>query len=224
MASACWKHLAYVAEILRALQPQSVLDVGVGFGKYGFLVREYLDIYNYRIPREEWRIRLDGVEGYEPYLMPHQRYLYDKLYVGDACSVIDTLGEYEMIIAGDMIEHQEKARALALLEKLQQHAQKWVLISIPLGRSWPQDAYRDNQYDEHRSDWTEEELRAMGFDVRRFRDEDMRPYGVALLTRPGARRFRAGEERLRAYYRALRERFPQVERLRGLWEGKRGAK
>ncbi len=26
------------------LQPRSVLDIGVGFGKWGFLAREYLDV------------------------------------------------------------------------------------------------------------------------------------------------------------------------------------
>ena len=33
-----------VINLLRQLKPQSILDVGVGFGKWGHLFREYTDI------------------------------------------------------------------------------------------------------------------------------------------------------------------------------------
>ncbi len=32
-----------ILEIISLIRPRSVLDVGVGFGKYGLLAREYLE-------------------------------------------------------------------------------------------------------------------------------------------------------------------------------------
>ena len=213
MATACWKHLSFVVEILRELQPQSVLDVGTGFGKYGFLAREYLDIYNYRIARQDWGIRLEGIEGYEPYLLGHQQQIYDALHLGDACEVLPRLVQYDMVIAGDVVEHQEKPKALALLQAMREHARRWVLVSIPLGKAWPQEEYKDNRFDAHRSHWSSGELRRLGFAVYRFRDEEMRPYGVGLLTQPGAPRFRRSRVWFHALVHAIENRFPATRTL-----------
>ena len=58
-----------------ALQPQSVLDVGTGMGQYGFLLRNNLEgehlfevdgTRGWQRPREQWRVRIDGIEGFEP--------------------------------------------------------------------------------------------------------------------------------------------------------------
>ena len=58
-----------VVHLLRQLKPQSILDVGVGFGKWGHLFREYTDIIEAehdpaRYQRKNWRIRIDGIEGH----------------------------------------------------------------------------------------------------------------------------------------------------------------
>ena len=130
-----------------------------------------------------------------------------------------TLGQYDMVIAGDVVEHQEKLKALALLEAMREHARRWVLVSIPLGKAWPQEEYKDNRFDAHRSHWSPGELRRLGFDVYKFRDEEMRPYGVGLLTQPGAPRFRRSRVWLRGLVHAIESRFPATralhERLRG---------
>ena len=218
MPTACWKHLSFVVEILRELQPRSVLDVGTGFGKYGFLVREYLDIYNYRIYRRDWGVRLEGIEAYQPYLLGHQQQIYDALHVGDACKVIQGLGRYDMVIAGDVVEHQQKPDALTLLEAMRVHARSWVLVSIPLGGAWPQEQYDRNPFEAHRSQWSPGELRRLGFDVYRFRDEEMRPYCVALFTHPGARRFRRSQVWLRSLLHSVGSKVPAVRALHERWQ------
>ena len=38
-----------ILTIMQHLQPRSVLDIGCGFGKYGVLLREYLDIWHERL-------------------------------------------------------------------------------------------------------------------------------------------------------------------------------
>jgi len=56
----------WIAEI----QPASILDVGVGFGKYGVLAREYTDVRAGRYRRGEWKVTIDGIEIYSPYYNP----------------------------------------------------------------------------------------------------------------------------------------------------------
>ena len=49
---------------VKAESPESVLDVGIGFGKYGLLLREVLDVAALRYRREDWHVRIDGVEAF----------------------------------------------------------------------------------------------------------------------------------------------------------------
>ena len=55
-----------IASIARQLRPKSVLDVGVGFGKYGYLFREYLDVWDMHSVRDyerrRWTTRIEGIE------------------------------------------------------------------------------------------------------------------------------------------------------------------
>ena len=52
--------------VVRQLDPASILDVGVGFGKWGLLFREYTDIRasetdSHRYQKAAWKIRIDGI-------------------------------------------------------------------------------------------------------------------------------------------------------------------
>ena len=44
MPSSTWHNIETFVEIIRELKPASFLDIGVGNGKWGFLVREYTDV------------------------------------------------------------------------------------------------------------------------------------------------------------------------------------
>ena len=61
-------HIPIVISIVRQMQPQSLLDIGVGFGKWGHLFREYLDVCRIDMveethQRDHWRVRIDGKQG-----------------------------------------------------------------------------------------------------------------------------------------------------------------
>src|SRR6266568_4482900 len=82
-----------VIHLVRQLQPRSILDVGVGFGKWGHLFREYTDIQEAerdpaRYQRHNWQVKIDGIEGYSDYLTEMHRYLYNEIYTGDALEVM----------------------------------------------------------------------------------------------------------------------------------------
>jgi len=143
---------------LRYLKPASVLDVGVGNGKMGFLVRDYLEIMTgqtYR--REAWRVRLDGIEAFENYIQEHQKALYDRIVIGDAFELIDALEPYDLVILGDVLEHFEKEKAWAFLDKCASRA-KHIVLNIPLGEGWAQDDAYGNVFETHRSLWRCEEI------------------------------------------------------------------
>ena len=101
--------------VARAVAPRLVLDVGVGFGKYGYLIREYLDVRGakndfgkYR--RENWATRLDGIEVCSEYIGDPQRMIYDHIYIGDVVGLLPTVGHHDFIWASHVLEHLDQGR------------------------------------------------------------------------------------------------------------------
>jgi len=148
---------------IRELMPDSVLDIGIGFGKYGFLAREYLDIYEFRYQRNEWRIRIDGIEIFSKYIDELQRLIYDNIYIGDALDGLKRLGNYDLILLIDVIEHLEKERAKQLL-KLVGEKSKTALVATPIRVKsiGAQFMKYGNKYEMHVSNWRREELEQFG--------------------------------------------------------------
>lgn len=59
-----------IVETVTALSPESILDIGIGFGKYGVLLREALGVAHLRYHREDWKIHdvvlcIDVLEHFE---------------------------------------------------------------------------------------------------------------------------------------------------------------
>ena len=81
-------HIPVVLHFALAAQPKSILDVGVGMGAYGLLLRQHLDICNQRLSREQWQLRIDGVEVFEGYRNPVWDYAYTSVIMGDAREVL----------------------------------------------------------------------------------------------------------------------------------------
>src|SRR6185436_19444562 len=91
-----------VVHLVRQLQPESILDVGVGFGKWGHLFREYTDIQDSerdpaRYQRGNWRVRIDGIEGCAAYLTDMHRFIYNEIHLGDALEILPRLPPYDLI-------------------------------------------------------------------------------------------------------------------------------
>jgi hypothetical protein len=175
-----------VIHLLRQLKPQSILDVGVGFGKWGHLFREYTDINEAehdpaRYQRENWRVRIDGIEGHAAYLTPMHAFLYNKLHVGDAAALIHALPRYDLIFLGDVIEHFEKVAGFELLEAACGRANKAVIVSTPRFETEQEDLC-GNELERHRSLWAEEDFKA--FDGAQVVTVDETTL-LAVIARPG---------------------------------------
>jgi|SRR5437016_2216312 len=147
-----------VVHLVRQFQPNSILDVGIGFGKWGHLFREYTDINEAerdptRYRRRNWRVRIDGIEGHAAYLTPMHRFLYNDIHVGDACLLIRKLRPYDLIFMGDVIEHLEKAIGLQLLRDAVNKAKKALIVSTPKYETGQADLC-GNELERHHSLWS----------------------------------------------------------------------
>jgi hypothetical protein len=152
-----------VIHLLRQLKPQSILDVGVGFGKWGHLFREYTDILEAehdpaRYRRKHWRVRIDGIEGHAAYLTPMHRFLYNRIHVGDAAQLLPKLGRYDLIFLGDIIEHFDKPAGRTLLEAALARAAKAVMVTTPKFETAQEDLC-GNELERHRSLWSAKDFR-----------------------------------------------------------------
>ncbi len=132
------------------LRPRRVLDVGVGFGKWGFLVREALDFVDGRLERQNWQVTIDGIDAHR-YDSPLLDWVYDDVRVADVLDVVDDLVGYDVVLIGDMIEHVEKEQGIALLDTLLRQNRN-VVLSTPY--HFFEQEVPGNPFERHRSHWT----------------------------------------------------------------------
>lgn len=160
MPTSPYGHIHAFTNFLNLTKPASILDIGLGNGKMGFIARDILDVgFNKSYRMEDWQVRIDGIEIFPDYIQVFQEAIYDNIYIGNAFEVIDGLGPYDMIIMGDVLEHFEKTQALELLNKCFTLCLKWVIICIPLGDQWNQPEIYGNPHEKHLSSWEYEEFK-----------------------------------------------------------------
>jgi hypothetical protein len=140
-------------------KPERVLDIGVGCGKWGVLVREYVDYWGVSHLSERHTV-IDGIEAFAPYVGDLHRAVYDNLFIGDALDVLPTLGHYDIGLAIDVLEHIDSSQTGAFLACCKTKISK-TLVVVPR-ENFPQDAWGGNEYERHRSEWSEEKLAAYG--------------------------------------------------------------
>lgn len=165
MPSSFHFHISKMVDWIVKIQPQSILDVGVGFGKWGFLSREYTDIAAERYDPSLWQVRIDGVEAHPEYITPAHSYVYSSILHGDVRDLLPTLPEYDLIILGDVIEHFSKDDGQKLLAQLRAKS-RYVLLSSPTV-FFDQDV-PENSFQKHRSFWTVDDFRGLQFDYEEY--------------------------------------------------------
>jgi SAM-dependent methyltransferase len=179
-----WHNIGYCVDVMMKIEPESVLDVGAGFGRWGVLAREFCDVWRGRFFPDQWTVRVDAVEAFEKNVCEWHRHFYNQIYVADAAELLTPERcDYDLIILGDVLEHFERGIAEDLLQRCVDRA-RYVMVNIPLGASYEQGDMYGNVYERHRSVWHvidfhRRELRHF----RLFRDYMERPYGVFVLSR-----------------------------------------
>ena len=157
------QQLSIVADLIVRIDPKKTLDVGMGFGTYGTLVREYLDLWDNvdETKMYAWKRNLDGIEICEKYISPAHRFLYDTIHIGDARTVVPTLKkQYDLAILADVIEHVSLSDGRKLLSDILAVADN-IIITTPKNAK-AQGALYDNEHERHVSQWSEKDFQDFG--------------------------------------------------------------
>ncbi len=147
MPSSDINNIAPILAILQNCRPASVLDLGCGYGKYGYLSREYLDVQSGRLTPDQWRTRIVGVDAFAAYRNPIWDFVYNETHIGKAEEVLPTLGDFDLIIMADIIEHFPKEAAESLVAQALKQC-RTLVISTPAG-FMPQGALCGNEHERH---------------------------------------------------------------------------
>jgi hypothetical protein len=182
MPTSTYVHIPTMVAYLQMVRPTSLLDVGLGNGKIGFLARDLLDVMlGQRYRKEDWKVRIDGIEIFEDYIQEHQRAIYDNIYIGDAIELMDKLGIYDLVLLCDVVEHFKEVEARELIHKCFDHCRSHVIVSIPLGENWTQSAIYGNPHEEHHSFWSLHEFEPVAECKAYFTFPQIGDYGCFLI-------------------------------------------
>jgi hypothetical protein len=143
-----FRHIPTVLHYALALRPRSVLDVGVGMGTYGFLLRGFLDVDSWS-PGPGRSVRIEGVEIFAPYKNSVWDFAYDRVHLGDVRELLPTLGSYDLVLMNDVLEHFVRSEARALVHQALAGA-KAVIATTP-NRECPQGPWGGNEAETHKS-------------------------------------------------------------------------
>lgn len=144
MPTSSYKLISSVLFKVLELEPHTVLDVGVGCGKYGALLREYIDVYQHG-SLDRYAV-IDGVEVFRGYAGQANYYHYDKVVYEDIRHYVIPHG-YDVILLCDVLEHMSKSEAFKVLNKCIKRAKR-VIVTTPVGKT-PQKAVNGNKYERH---------------------------------------------------------------------------
>lgn len=134
-----------VMHLAISVDPQVVVDVGPGYGKYGLMCREYLP--NLQV--------LQAVEVEEGRL-PTQDAIYDHIVTKSVLHVAPPYwGNVELVLLIDVIEHMSKEQGKRLL-RTWMDAGCSVIVSTP--KIFEEQHDDHNPYEEHVSLWTWEDF------------------------------------------------------------------
>lgn len=163
MPSSRYDAIPFVLDLVVQYQPKSILDIGIGTGKYGMLFREYLDIWNVDKPYKKRSLYLIGIEAFAEYDNPVWQ-VYDKVVIEDVRNLASNNASllfmdkikvnFDLLFMGDVIEHFEKEEAKHIIGKLNH---KHIIIVTPL-TVLEQGMVYNNEFEIHRSEWKHQDF------------------------------------------------------------------
>jgi hypothetical protein len=168
MAYSPYQDTVYILEFINNLNPRSILDVGAGFGRWGFLCRCHFAGGTSLAIKPGQTLQIDAVEAFEPNVNPVYSAVYNRTFLGDAREVLQGLGEYDVIICSHMIEHLEKPEGWDLIETMRKRARMALILGLPFNDPL-REPIEGNEFEAHRSVWTAGDFHDQQALVRSFR-------------------------------------------------------
>jgi len=166
--------LELIPQVLPLAEGNTILDVGCGRGKWGYLLRiQWWCTKNGR-PDTEPRY-LIGADIFLPFLKTVRNHkVYDDVILCHAAYLPIKRKSFDSVLAAEIIEHIEKPLGSLLIDEAESVARRIVIITAPhfvrrRGGHFCPEGF--NQYEQHVSSWSIQEFRSRGYRV----------YGVGFL-------------------------------------------
>lgn len=106
-----------------------------------------------------------GVELFEPYLKrSKEKNIHNEYILGDMRKVEFKPNSFDAVLAIGVIEHLNKEDGFEFIEKMKGWAKKKMVLFTPNGYVW-QDSCDNNPLQVHRTGWSVDEFRNLGFEV-----------------------------------------------------------
>ncbi len=142
-----------------------ILDVGCGYGKWGFLANKHF--WNTKNGNAKEKPFVTGLDIYAPNLRSLAQYrIYDELVQGNAASLPIQDKSFDTVLAIEIIEHLKQDEGYRLLKELERVATKCIIISTPnkkCFRKGIEDANGFNAHETHVSAWKIKTFKALGY-------------------------------------------------------------
>lgn len=146
-----------VMEKVLKLKPKRVLDIGIGFGKWGSLVREYTDVWDWRFYQSEWTVWIEGIEPHIAYRSPNW-FMYNHIHSCKVQDVLYSLSRYDLVMFLEVLEHIEKKEGLSVLKDIMSHTNNLIVSFC----NNDQHDVRDNKLEDHISKWNTSDFDHLG--------------------------------------------------------------
>jgi 2-polyprenyl-3-methyl-5-hydroxy-6-metoxy-1,4-benzoquinol methylase len=150
-------NIQHVIAIIQQLNPTTITEIGCGMGKYGLLIREYLDVnVHAQLQRTKQQTKITAIEAQEPYINQYHYNIYDEVIIDDVRNVIDTITNQDIIMMVDVVEHFDKPEAYNIINKLKKQ-NKHILIVVP-DHHIPQGTVYGNVHETHKAVWDDKDI------------------------------------------------------------------
>ena len=182
MGTSNWQNIPFCINAIRRIQPNKILDVGFGFGRWAMICREFLELWQGRTNIEDWKLQIDGVEIFNANIEEYHKFFYSNIFNEDIFGYLQKADtNYDLIILGDVLEHFERSKANELLDLCLERAD-YIILNIPLGKNWQQGILYNNPYECHLSFWTKRDIKRRNcIYYKIFKDYAGRSFGSFIL-------------------------------------------
>ena len=154
------KTLEPLTEAFLRFHPKSVLDLGIGYGMNGAVLRNYFGGPNGRLDTANPAFLLHGIEVFHHYRNPMWG-LYDRVTVGDIRDSLPILGNYDLVVCTDVLEHLDVDLGKQVLMRAR-HAFIGVCNYLEAN---PKEGAFGNPHEAHVSQWSRDLLESFGYEV-----------------------------------------------------------
>lgn len=127
-----FQHIPFCIDAVVELAPTRVLDVGVGLGRWGMLIREFCEGPNPKVDREHWKVHLEGIQPFEESSQKDHLFFYDHVHAANGNGIAERIQDrWDLVIIADMLERWPKEVGSVILERALETAD-YVLVDSPI--------------------------------------------------------------------------------------------